>query len=121
MAKHIELARPVSEQSVTFPPLMKERLGSTLSGRLIYYPNPLPYPEKLPITRTVSNVFVCEHECITFIPNMCIYSILREVFFTLSSNVFVCEHECITFITNMLLKFFCARAVSVDTVHWQSL
>ena len=91
MAKHIELARPASEQSVTFPPLMKERLGSTLSGRLIYYPNPLPYPEKLPITRTVS-----------------VYIIFYWKFFILSNNVFVCEDECITFIPNMLLKFFCA-------------
>lgn len=53
MAKFVNMENLGSQDVVTFPPLDKDRLGSSMSGRLIYYPNPLPYPEKLPITRTV--------------------------------------------------------------------
>ena len=58
MAKFVSMDKLGTQESVAFPPLDKDRLGSSMSGRLIYYPNPLPYPEKLPITRTVSKINV---------------------------------------------------------------
>ena len=54
MAKFVSMEKINGQDMVSFPPLDKARLGSSMSGRLIYYPNPLPYPEKLPITQTVS-------------------------------------------------------------------
>ena len=35
-----------------------ERIGTSLSGRLVYRPKPLPYPDKLPLTKVVSHRFV---------------------------------------------------------------
>ena len=32
-----------------------ERIGTSLSGRLVYRPNPLPYPDALPQTKVVSD------------------------------------------------------------------
>ncbi|ELT97382.1 hypothetical protein CAPTEDRAFT_190566 [Capitella teleta] len=52
------LTRPDSNATITFPPLDKDRLGSSLSNRLVYYPNPLPYPENLPVSRTVESLRV---------------------------------------------------------------
>lgn len=50
--------RPTTIQtvsSVEIPKLESRRLGTSKSGRLVYYPKPIPPPEVLPLTRTVSN------------------------------------------------------------------
>lgn len=50
--------RPTTMQtvsSVEIPKLESRRLGTSKSGRLVYYPKPIPPPEVLPLTRTVSN------------------------------------------------------------------
>lgn len=53
-----EKIRPTTMQtvsSVEIPKLESRRLGTSKSGRLVYYPKPIPPPEVLPLTRTVSN------------------------------------------------------------------
>eukprot|EP00058_Branchiostoma_floridae_P018096 XP_002603585.1 hypothetical protein BRAFLDRAFT_126911 [Branchiostoma floridae] len=50
------LAPPPSAESVTFPPVDTQRLGTSQSGRITYYPKPVPPPKKKPITRTDRSV-----------------------------------------------------------------
>ena len=49
------LKRQQSKQSLSgsLPDIKKERIGASHSGRLVFYPKPLPYPKNLPLTRTV--------------------------------------------------------------------
>ena len=53
---------PGSREHVTLPPLENDRIGSSFSGRLVYYPKPLPYPEKLPLTRVVCMMLLISRE-----------------------------------------------------------
>ncbi|XP_052684890.1 uncharacterized protein LOC128164871 isoform X3 [Crassostrea angulata] len=49
--------RPTTMQtvsSVEIPKLESRRLGTSKSGRLVYYPKPIPPPEVLPLTRTTT-------------------------------------------------------------------
>ncbi|XP_066292588.1 uncharacterized protein [Branchiostoma lanceolatum] len=50
------LAPPSSAETVTFPPVDTQRLGTSQSGRITYYPKPVPPPKKKPITRTDRSV-----------------------------------------------------------------
>ncbi|CAH1794759.1 unnamed protein product [Owenia fusiformis] len=69
MGKHtgVDVPRPRTDQSVHLPPLFSPRLGTSTSGRITYYPAPIPPPEKLPITKVnrdqqyprVSDSFSC--------------------------------------------------------------
>ncbi|XP_067672205.1 uncharacterized protein [Haliotis asinina] len=50
-----ESPRPQTIDTVVLPRIEEKRLGTSLSGRLVYYPKPIPPPEVLPITRTNQN------------------------------------------------------------------
>ncbi|KAK3610757.1 hypothetical protein CHS0354_028156 [Potamilus streckersoni] len=45
-------SRSHTMSTVVMPPLPSRRHGSSKSGRLVYYPKPIPPPEVLPLTRT---------------------------------------------------------------------
>ncbi|XP_071107596.1 uncharacterized protein [Haliotis cracherodii] len=50
-----ESRHPQTIDTVILPRIEEKRLGTSLSGRLVYYPKPIPPPDVLPITRTNQN------------------------------------------------------------------
>ncbi|XP_048248780.1 uncharacterized protein LOC124122889 isoform X3 [Haliotis rufescens] len=50
-----ESPHPQTVDTVILPRIEEKRLGTSLSGRLVYYPKPIPPPDVLPITRTNQN------------------------------------------------------------------
>lgn len=106
--------RPTTIQtvsSVEIPKLESRRLGTSKSGRLVYYPKPIPPPEVLPLTRTVSNAkSVLSHipdtmKCGGYDNFFFHLSINQSVIFVKLCNYYLIKDMLVTFLIIMVIVY----------------